>query len=143
MDKELIFEQDKILEAADWFWSKIGNYRVFAFHGGMGVGKTTFIKSLCAVKKVTDIVTSPSFTLVNEYRLPDGNGIFHIDLYRIRDEEEARQAGIEDLLFSGSICFVEWPGKAPGIFPEHTLRVNMDLMLNQARQIKLLPDSKV
>jgi tRNA threonylcarbamoyladenosine biosynthesis protein TsaE len=137
MGMEMIFSKDNIREAAEWFWSAIGNYRVIAFNGGMGAGKTTFIKEICAFRHVTDLVTSPSFSLVNEYRLPDGNSIFHIDLYRLRDEEEARQAGIEEILYSGSFCFVEWPGKAPGIFPDNTLQAYIDLMDNQSRRLKL------
>lgn len=128
---------------ANWFWQHTGDYSVFAFHGEMGAGKTTFIKTLCRVKKVTDVVTSPSFSLVNEYRLPDGGSIFHIDLYRLRDEEEARMAGIEDILYGGSLCFVEWPDKAPGIFPPHTLPVHLVALPDASRQIKLESPSDV
>jgi tRNA threonylcarbamoyladenosine biosynthesis protein TsaE len=141
MDKMMIFTLENISEAAQWFWSAIGEHNVIAFHGQMGAGKTTFIKELCRAKKVTDVVTSPSFSLVNEYRMPGGGSIFHIDLYRIRDEEEARQAGIEDVLYSGSPCFVEWPEKAPGIFPPNTLGVYLDAMPDGSRRIKLQSNS--
>jgi tRNA threonylcarbamoyladenosine biosynthesis protein TsaE len=143
MGMEFVFIQDNMREAADWFWKNTGDFRVFAVHGEMGAGKTSIIKALCAVHRVTDVVTSPSFSLVNEYRLPDGDSIFHIDLYRLRDEEEARQAGIEDILFSGSICFVEWPEKAPGIFPAHSLDVNIDVLPDKSRRIKLHTTSEV
>jgi tRNA threonylcarbamoyladenosine biosynthesis protein TsaE len=109
----------------------------------MGAGKTTFIKELCRVKGVSDVVTSPSFSLINEYRLPDGGSIFHIDLYRIRDEEEARQAGIEDVLYAGSVSFVEWPGKAPEIFPPGTLNMYLDVLPDKSRRIKLESPSEV
>lgn len=143
MDTSTAFSLDNISKAADWFWSAIGQYRVFAFHGQMGAGKTTFIRELCLARGVTDVVTSPSFSLINEYRLPDGGSIFHMDLYRIRDEEEARQAGIEDVLYSGAICFVEWPEKAPGIFPPDTLDVYLEALPGETRRIKLQYTSEV
>ena len=137
------FRLENISDAADWFWSGIGSHTVFAFHGQMGSGKTTLIKELCRVKKVEDVVTSPSFSLVNEYRLPDGASIFHIDLYRIRDEEEARQAGMEDVLYSGALCFVEWPEKAPGLFPPGAVDVYLEVMSDGQRRIKLQSTSEV
>lgn len=143
MERIMHFRLENIGEAAQWFWSNAGNHTVFAFHGHMGAGKTTFIKTLCRVKGVSDVVTSPSFSLINEYRLPDGGSIFHIDLYRIRDEEEARLAGIEDVLYSGSVSFVEWPEKAPEIFPPGTLRMYLDVMPDKSRRIKLESPSKV
>lgn len=143
MEMTMIFTLDNIGEAAQWFWSNTGDHTVFALHGQMGAGKTTFVRELCRVKRVTDVVTSPSFSLINEYRLPDGGSIFHMDLYRIRDEEEARQAGIEDVLYSGSASFVEWPEKAPGIFPPGTLRVWLEVMPDNSRRIKLQSTSEV
>ena len=143
MEKIMLFSLQNISEAAQWFWSVTGNHSVVAFHGQMGAGKTTFIKALCTIKGITDVVTSPSFSLINEYRLPDGGSIFHIDLYRIRDEEEARQAGIEDVLYSSSVGLVEWPEKAPGIFPPETLEVYLDVMPDGSRRIKLESTSEV
>jgi tRNA threonylcarbamoyladenosine biosynthesis protein TsaE len=75
---------------------------------------------------------------VNEYLVPGGERIYHMDLYRIRDEEEAMQAGIEDVLFSGSVCFVEWPEKAPDIFPDDHLKLQFTVNTDQTRTIKLL-----
>jgi tRNA threonylcarbamoyladenosine biosynthesis protein TsaE len=143
MENIMHFSLENIAAAARWFWLVTGNHSVFAFHGQMGAGKTTFIKALCTDKGITDVVTSPSFSLVNEYRLPDGGSIFHIDLYRIRDEEEARLAGIEDVLYSGSLGLVEWPEKAPGIFPPGTLDVYLDIMPDGSRRIKLESTSEV
>ena len=143
MDKIRHFTLDDISDAALWFWAIVGNNKVFALHGQMGAGKTTFIKELCRVRQVSDVVTSPSFSLVNEYRLPDGGSIFHIDLYRIRDVEEAKQAGIEDLLYTGEISFVEWPEKAPLIFPSDTLDLYLDIMPDGSRCIKLQSRTEV
>ena len=88
----------------------------------MGAGKTTFIHALCDVKGVTDTVGSPTFSIINEYRYPGGR-IFHIDLYRLKDEEEAVRTGVEDVLYSGDLCLVEWPDRAPGIFPPDTVEL--------------------
>lgn len=115
--------------AALEFWDAIKDRKVVAFHGEMGAGKTTFIHALCEVKGVKEAVGSPTFSIINEYFFSENNGsgkIFHIDLYRLKDEEEALRAGVEDCFYSDHICFVEWPEKAPGILPPDTLHVFMD-----------------
>lgn len=124
---ERIFTLDEIAGVAREFWQEAGGGRVFAFHGELGAGKTTFIKALCEVKGVKDVVSSPTFSLINEYVFSDESGknqvIYHLDLYRIHDEEEASRAGIEDCLYSRAICLVEWPGKVPGLLPADTQHV--------------------
>ena len=125
--------------AAD-FWRQAGAATVFAFHGQMGAGKTTFIHALCDGKGVKDAVGSPTFSLVNEYIYEEKGQqqkLLHIDLYRLKDEEEAIRAGIEDCLYSGNICLVEWPEKAPGIFPEHTLHIYIDVLDAQRRRLRI------
>ena len=102
----------------------------------MGAGKTTFIQALCKAKKVEDLVGSPTFSLINEYRFPEGI-IYHLDLYRLKDEEEAIRAGIEDCLYSGEICLVEWPERAPGIFPPDTLHLLIEELDEMKRKIKV------
>lgn len=120
------FSLDEIKNFARRFWEEAGDARVFAFHGPMGAGKTTFIHALCEVKGVSDTVGSPTFSIVNEYAYME-NGvarkIYHLDLYRLNGEDEAIRAGVEDCLFSDDICLVEWPEKAPGIFPADTRHV--------------------
>lgn len=134
------FALESINEIATMFWKTAGNTTVFAFHGQMGAGKTTFIHALCDVKGVKDIVGSPTFSIINEYAY-DCEGtpkpIFHMDLYRLKDEEEAQRAGVEDALYSGYICLVEWPEKAPGIFPDNTLHVYIELVDSKTRRIKI------
>lgn len=131
---------EDIAQTAREFWKAVEGRQVFAFHGDMGAGKTTFIHALCNQLGVKDVVGSPTFSLVNEYRY-EKEGIrkplFHLDLYRIKDEEEAIRAGIEDVLYSGQICLAEWPEKAPGIFPPGTVHVYLKLADNGARHIKI------
>jgi tRNA threonylcarbamoyladenosine biosynthesis protein TsaE len=107
----------------------------------MGVGKTTLIHALCDAKGIKDTVGSPTFSLINEYEY-DCEGtrkvLFHLDLYRVKDEEESIRAGIEDVLYSGNICLAEWPEKAPSIFPEDTVHVYLELVNEDTRRLKIL-----
>lgn len=111
---------------AEQFWKYVGDAKVFAFQGKMGAGKTTIISALSHFKGTKDVTASPTFSIINEYRF-DENGeskkIFHMDLYRLKDEEEVIQAGVEDCVYSDSICMIEWPEKAPHIFDEKTVHV--------------------
>ena len=140
---ELNFSLDNIKEIATRFWKTTGDAKVFAFHGDMGAGKTTFIHALCDVKGVKDAVTSPTFSIINEYSyLENGSEkkIFHLDLYRLKDEEEAIRAGIEDCLYSDNVCLVEWPDKAAGIFPSDTVHVYIRVVDEKNRT---LSDDKI
>ena len=131
---EWVFDLEHIHKTARKCWAEAGAKKVFAFHGKMGAGKTTFIHALCDEKKVSSTVGSPTFSIINEYIYPDGK-IFHIDLYRLRDEEEAIRAGVEDCLYSGYICLVEWPEKAPGIFPDDAAHIYIDAINQNTRKI--------
>lgn len=126
---EHIFYLEEINAVANDFWREVGETPVVAFHGELGAGKTTFIKALCKAKGVKEVVSSPTFSLINEYTFKDADGndsiIYHLDLYRIRDEEEAVHAGIEDCLYSGFLCLVEWPEKIAGLLPAETLHVTL------------------
>lgn len=137
---EWTFSLDNINGVAKEFWKVAENKSVFAFHGPMGIGKTTFIHALCDVKGVKDVVGSPTFSIINEYQY-DSEGtkqvLFHIDLYRLKNEEEAEKAGVEDALYSGNICLVEWPDKAPGIFPEDAIHVYIELINDSTRRLKI------
>lgn len=131
---EISFGLPDIRAAAEQCWQQFPLQKVFAFHGEMGAGKTTFIHALCAVKGVTDTVGSPTFSIINQYDSPGGK-IFHIDLYRLKDEEEALRAGVEDVLYSGEICLVEWPDRAPGIFPPETVELWIEALDPLTRRI--------
>ena len=122
---EVNFTLDKIDAAAKQFLSITHNNKVFALYGAMGAGKTTFVHAVCEALGVEDAIGSPTFSIINQYQSGDGETIYHIDLYRLKDEEEAIRAGVEDCLYSGNYCFVEWPEKAMGIFPDSTLRVTI------------------
>lgn len=138
---ELKFSLNTIAETATLFWKWAGNSKVIAFHGQMGAGKTTFIHALCAAKGVRGTVGSPTFSIINEYAYEENNTagkMFHLDLYRLRDEEEAIQAGVEDCLYSGHICLVEWPDRAPGIFPPDTLHVEISIVDSGKRKLAVL-----
>lgn len=137
---ELQYSLADIKQIATRFWKVVENSTVFAFHGNMGTGKTTFIHALCDVKEVKDVVGSPTFSIINEYVYTsngDEKKIFHIDLYRLKDEQEAIQAGVEDCLYSDHICFVEWPDRSPGIFPEDTVHVYIDTIDSSMRRLRI------
>ena len=124
-------------KAAAQFLSLINNNRTIAFHGEMGAGKTTFIHALCKVLGVKDAVGSPTFSIINQYQTAGNETVYHIDLYRLKDEEEAIQTGVEDCLYSGNYCFVEWPEKAAGLFPENTLHVYIVPVNNDGRKLTI------
>ncbi|HET6995089.1 MAG TPA: tRNA (adenosine(37)-N6)-threonylcarbamoyltransferase complex ATPase subunit type 1 TsaE [Chitinophagaceae bacterium] len=141
---ELKFSLDTIKEIATRFWKMTGDTKVFAFHGEMGTGKTTFIHALCESKGVKDAVTSPTFSIINEYSYTEDGidrKIFHLDLYRLKNEEEAIRAGMEDCLYSDNICLVEWPDRALGIFPPGTLHIYIEIVDSASR--KLRTDDKI
>lgn len=135
-----VFSLEEIDRTAEQFLQMAGDKRVIAFHGGLGAGKTTFIGALCRIKGVTEVVSSPTFSLINDYAYRDGDGperhLFHLDLYRINSEEEAVQAGIEDCLYSESLCMVEWPEKIPGLLPEGTLHAFLEVV-DEGRKLRL------
>jgi tRNA threonylcarbamoyladenosine biosynthesis protein TsaE len=131
---------DDIQQFAHKFWDHIGDAKVFAFHGQMGSGKTTLISALAHARGTKDVTASPTFSIINEYALPgDDNDskFYHIDLYRLKDEEEVINAGVEDCMYSGSVCMVEWPEKALHLFDENTVHVFVDVMSDRERVITI------
>jgi len=142
---EWIFSLENINRVANEFRQAVHDKTVIAFHGPMGSGKTTFIHALCDVIGVKDVVGSPSFSIINEYEyVPVVTGsegtkkvLFHIDLYRLKDEEEAMRAGVEDVLYSGNICLVEWPEKAPRLFPPGTIHVYIEMADDKTRRLQI------
>jgi tRNA threonylcarbamoyladenosine biosynthesis protein TsaE len=133
---EWTYSLEEIDKMACAFWANVPDNKIYAFHGSMGAGKTSFIHALCSAKKVTENVSSPTFSIINEYGYPGGI-LYHLDLYRLKDEEEAIRAGVEDCLYSGEICLVEWPERAPDIFPEDTLEIFLDIKDEKTRILRI------
>ena len=115
---------DTIRESAREFIQNIGEHKVFAFYGKMGAGKTTFVKAICEELGVEDVITSPTFAIVNEYEAHDQN-IFHFDFYRIKRLEEVYDMGYEDYFYSGALCFIEWPELIEDLLPEDAVKVTI------------------
>lgn len=116
----------EINKAAKEFIANIGNNYVFAFYGKMGAGKTTFIKAVCEELEVTDIITSPTFAIVNEYHSEKVGNIYHFDFYRIKKLEEVYDMGYEDYFYSQSLCFIEWPELVEDLLPENVIKVTIE-----------------
>lgn len=126
MTEIIIKDLDHIREAAREFISKMGEGSVFAFYGSMGAGKTTFVKAICEELGVEDVITSPTFAIVNEYRSDStGELIYHFDFYRIKKLEEVYDMGYEDYFYSGALCFIEWPELIEELLPEDAVRVTI------------------
>lgn len=128
---------DGIADAARQFVDAMGENKVFAMFGPMGVGKTTFVKAVCEILGVEDTITSPTFAIVNEYRTNTGDQIFHFDFYRIRKVEEVYDMGYEDYVYSGAVCFLEWPELIEELLPEDAVRVTLSEEGDGTRTITL------
>lgn len=127
---------DHIREAAREFIANMGEHTIFAFYGKMGAGKTTFVKAICEELGVDDVITSPTFAIVNEYtseKLHDS--IYHFDFYRIKKLEEVYDMGYEDYFDSGSLCFIEWPELIETLLPEEAVKVNITVEDDGSRMV--------
>ena len=148
-----IQDLEHIREAAREFISHIDERRVFAFYGKMGAGKTTFVKAICEELGVDDVITSPTFAIVNEYGTPSnspclggdqksslsredlGGSIYHFDFYRIKRLEEVYDMGFEDYFYSGALCFIEWPELIEDILPDDAVRVTIEEQADGSRLV--------
>jgi tRNA threonylcarbamoyladenosine biosynthesis protein TsaE len=137
---EIVFVLGNIEVTANEFLQMCNGYKVFAFSGDLGVGKTTFISSLCKALGVEESVTSPTYSIIQEYLSKNNSIIYHIDLYRIKSRMEAMEAGIEDCLNSNEICMIEWPERVPDIFPDDTVFISIEILsANERKLIITLP----
>lgn len=129
---------DQIHEAAKEFIAAMGENTVFALYGKMGAGKTTFVKAICEELGVTDMITSPTFAIVNEYRSEDtAELIYHFDFYRINKLEEVYDMGYEDYFYSGALCFIEWPELVEELLPGNTIKVSIEEQKDGTRTVTL------
>lgn len=126
-----------INNSARQFINQMGNNTVFAFRGEMGAGKTTFIKAICEELGVGDVINSPTFAIVNEYRSNSDELIYHFDFYRINKIDEVYDFGYEDYFYSGSLCFIEWPEKIEELLPHDTVNVYIETKENGYRSVKI------
>ena len=154
----IIKDIEHIREAAREFIENMGEARVFAFYGKMGAGKTTFVKAICEELGVDDVITSPTFAIVNEYGLPlspskrkgnseeaklpsplegAGGRLFHFDFYRIKRLEEVYDMGYEDYFYSGACCFIEWPELIEDILPDDAVRVTIEERPDGSRVVSM------
>ena len=132
----IIKDMEHIAEAAKEFVAAIGDHRVFAFYGHMGAGKTTFIKAICEELGVEDVITSPTFAIVNEYEASSSSlPIYHFDFYRIKKLEEVYDMGYEDYFYSGALCFIEWPELIEELLPTDAVKVSIDEQENGSRLV--------
>lgn len=128
---------DHLHEAARTFIEAMGDHTVFAMYGKMGAGKTTFTKAVCECLGVEDVINSPTFAIVNEYRsATTGELIYHFDFYRIKKLEEVYDMGYEDYFYSGALCFIEWPELIEDLLPEDTVKVHIEENEDGSRSIK-------
>lgn len=132
----LTFTQQNIQEVAEKLWATHSDKKIWAFYAPMGAGKTTFIKTLCnEILQSKDVISSPTFAIINEYESAVTDKIFHMDWYRLEDEDEAIQTGVEEVLMSGYLCLIEWPEKAPMLLPDDTLFLEIGILSDTERMI--------
>lgn len=133
---EIIFSIEEIQEVAQKIIAE-NPKKVILFHGPMGAGKTTLIKALAKKLGVTETTSSPTFSLVNEYKINNLDNLYHFDVYRLKDESEALDFGIEDYLYSGNWCFIEWPDKIPNLLPDEYSEIFISILPDGKRKIVL------
>ena len=132
---DAIFAIEQIKQVAKLLWKEGRQKKVWAFHAPMGAGKTTFIHALCEVLEVNDAISSPTFAIINEYKSAVAGTIFHMDWYRLKNEEEAIQAGIEDSLLSKNLCLIEWPENATALLPDDVFNVYIEILDATTRRL--------
>lgn len=133
----IVFSLDQIQEAAEQILAS-NPKKIILFNGEMGVGKTTLIKQLCKSLGVDDATSSPTFSLVNEYNTANNEIVYHFDFYRLNKETEALDMGVDDYLYSGNWCFIEWSEKIENLLPEETSTITIELLSDGKRELKLV-----
>jgi len=134
---EFRFSIDQLPQVVAKLWHMYSNRNVFALTGAMGAGKTTFVHGLCDLLGVEDAVSSPTFSIINQYQTAAGKIFYHMDLYRLKDMEEAIAIGIEELMDSGELCFIEWPVLIQDILPNDTCWIEIVAVSENERLLKV------
>ena len=131
------YELKEIKQAAHKTFELSNGKKVWAIHGEIGAGKTTFIHALCENLGVTSTIGSPTYSIINEYE-SDAGIVYHMDWFRLKDDEEALQAGVEDSILSGSLCLIEWPEKAISLLPQNCFHINISVIDEETRNITII-----
>ena len=131
------FSLENISNTAKVFLDAIGERKIIALHGDMGAGKTTFVHAVTDLLGVKDAVSSPTFSIINEYTTAAGDTLYHLDLYRLKDEAELIAAGAEECFYSGELCLIEWPGIAARLLPGGTLHCYLTITGNNERMLQI------
>lgn len=132
------FSLTELPQAAQSLLDYADDRRIWMFIGEIGAGKTTLIQSLCKILGIEEAVTSPTFSLVNEYLDDNGQSVYHLDLYRLKSEAEAINMGIEDYLYSDAYSFIEWPQIIDNLLPEDVIRINLSVVDDSTRKMVFL-----
>ena len=134
---QIIYQLDEIDAVAKQVWELNKQNKIWLFNASMGSGKTTFINALCKLLQIDQLSSSPTFSIINQYESKVLGTVYHLDLYRLKDEEDAIDAGVEDVLYSGKYCFVEWPEKAQGTLPKDALLISISLIDSTTRMLEV------
>jgi tRNA threonylcarbamoyladenosine biosynthesis protein TsaE len=129
------YSLSNITQAAQWFLQQIGSHKIICFEAPMGSGKTTLIAEVCQQLQVLEAANSPTFSIINEYKTTNATTIYHIDLYRIKDQEELLQIGFEDIVYSGNLCFIEWPSNTFELLPSDFITVEIKMITETERAL--------
>jgi tRNA threonylcarbamoyladenosine biosynthesis protein TsaE len=130
-----LFRVDELGRVAHELLRKAGDCRVWLLTGDLGAGKTTLVKAVCSALDVRSAMTSPTFSIINEYRTAVGEPVYHFDFYRLKDEGEALDIGVDEYLDAGRYCFIEWPDRIPSLVPAHHFSIHMTIVDQHTRQI--------
>ena len=132
---ELVYTFGNMEEVAQKVVNLLADSKIVLFNGSMGAGKTTFIHAVCKILGVTGNISSPTFSIIHEYAGALNQVVYHIDLYRLNDEQEAINAGVEDCIFSGEFCFIEWPGIILNLLPSSFIEVEIIVIDELTRKL--------
>ncbi|MFY7899738.1 MAG: tRNA (adenosine(37)-N6)-threonylcarbamoyltransferase complex ATPase subunit type 1 TsaE [Chitinophagaceae bacterium] len=131
----MVYQLAAIQQVVAQVWKEGSHQKIWLFKAEMGSGKTTFIHALCNYLQVTDMVSSPTFSIINEYKSEQIGSIYHMDWYRLKNAQEAIDAGVEDILLQNVFCFIEWPEKAPEIIPDSFFTIELQFISTNERRV--------